>query len=120
VEAFEDKVFPSIADAGVEVAAAAKGIFKILMGNEVVAMKSWRGGHYQSTTQNRRLAWVWQGKGKAACAVGPQPLKRPFLLKWPCGAALSRSLLIPSQRDFFSKRFQFSSFFKSLHRIGIT
>ncbi len=64
LEALADKSLPSlIADAEGEVAAAFKGIFKILMGNVAGGTKSWWIGHYQSTLGKWLLARVWQGKG---------------------------------------------------------
>ena len=56
-----DKFLPSlIADAEGEVAAAFKGILKILMGNLAGKSKSWLDWHYQSTVK-AAPAWVCGG-----------------------------------------------------------
>jgi hypothetical protein len=53
VGALADKSLPSlIADAEDEVAAAFKGIFKILMGNCAGLAEKLGGGHYQSTLKS--------------------------------------------------------------------
>jgi hypothetical protein len=55
VGALADKFLPSlIADAEDEVAAAFKGIFKILMGNVVWLAEKLACGHYQSTLKSDR------------------------------------------------------------------
>src|ERR1700719_3954773 len=61
--ALADKYLPSlIADAEDEVAAAFKGIFKILMGNCAGLAEKLGGGRYQSTLKSD---WRGFGKGKA-------------------------------------------------------
>src|ERR1017187_758356 len=65
--ALADKSLPSlIAVAEGEVAAAFKGILKILTGNLAGLDEKLIGWHYQSTRRSRYRARVWQGK--AGCA----------------------------------------------------
>lgn len=52
LEALEDKILPSlVADAEGEVAAAFKGIYKSLMGNDPGAAKRWKRADYESTIE---------------------------------------------------------------------
>src|SRR5579864_4863690 len=74
-EALEDKSLPSLKSTpDGEVAAAFKGILKILAGNEAGEQKRWGHWHYQSTCEKRLWARVWQwkaGVGRRASGGGP-------------------------------------------------
>src|ERR1035437_2121845 len=97
--ALSDKSLPSLlADAEGEVAAAFKGILKILTGNLAGWRKSWRDWHYQSTLRKRRLARVWQGKafGRQASDGRVKSLKRRGRSEIPQRALRKPSSGIPT------------------------